>query len=47
MSNFVKRLIRCGYTKERALTVCNDFVKNLTIVDLECFVLSMEKKHVD
>lgn len=47
MKSYVKRLVRCGYSYDRAFTVCKDFVKNLTIVDLECFVLSIEKNHVD
>lgn len=46
MSMYVERLTKCGYTKEKAFEVCRDFIKNLNIVDLECFVWFMEHKHV-
>lgn len=45
MSMYVERLTKCGYTKEKAFEVCRDFMKNLNIVDLECFVWFMEHKH--
>ena len=44
MSTYIKRLVKCGYSKEKAFKVCCDFVRNLGIVDLECFIYSMERK---
>lgn len=47
MNAYAKRLIKCGYSEEKAFKICRDFVKNLGIVDLECFVYAMERKYVD
>ena len=43
MKAYVERLVQCGYSKERAFEVCCDFVRNLGIVDLECFIYSKEQ----
>ena len=44
MQKYIDRLVKCGYTKERAYQVCCDFVRNLPIIELENFVWSMERK---
>ena len=43
MQPYIDRLIRCGYSADRAYSVCSDFVKNLSMEDLEDFVRSVEK----
>lgn len=43
MSKYINRLVKCGYSRQRAKDVCCDFVRNLSFFDLECFVTSMEK----
>lgn len=46
MWTYVKRLIGCGFSLNRAYSVCRDFTNNLPLIDLENFVQSMERKHV-
>lgn len=46
MFKYVNRLMKCGYTKAKAYSVCCDFVTNLSIFDLENFILTMERKNV-
>lgn len=46
MAAYIKRLIRCGYTSGHARQICEDFTRNLSLFDLECFVLSAEMRHV-
>ena len=46
MQKYINRLIKCGYSLERARAVCSDFVRNLPLIELENFVLSMEKNYV-
>lgn len=43
MQKYIDRLVKCGYTKARAYSICCDFVSNLTIFDLENFILTMEQ----
>ena len=43
MNEYIKRLMRCGYSRQRAEKVCIDFMLNLPIFDLEFFVWSVEK----
>lgn len=45
MSAYINRLIKCGYTLGKAHSICVDFIKNLSLVDLECFVISIEGNH--
>lgn len=48
MIKYVNRLVKCGYTYDTAYGVCADFICNLSLFDLECFVQSMENiQHVD
>jgi len=49
MSDFVQRLIRHGYSASEAYTICQSFLKEFTIVELEIFIKSIEKErsHVD
>lgn len=43
MTTYVNRLMKCGYSKERAYSVCQDFARNLPFVELENFVRSKEE----
>lgn len=47
MNEYVDRLIDCGYDRDRALKLCFDFVVNLSVFDLACFVASVEERNVD
>lgn len=51
MEKYVERLIKCGYKRDRATRVCEDFVRNLSVLDLQLFVESTEEvyrgKHVE
>ena len=38
--------MNCGYTEEKARKTCLDFCRNLSLFDLECFVITMEQKNV-
>jgi len=44
MDRYIKRLIRCGYSADRAYCVCFDFAKNLPLIDLEYFIESIERE---
>lgn len=46
MQKYIDRLMKCGYSFDNARKICQDFQKNLSIVDLENFVLSMEKENL-
>ena len=51
MAEYIDRLVRCGYTPEKAKEICLDFSRNLPVFDLELFVKTTEefykKNHVD
>lgn len=47
MTDYINRLIICGYTEAEAKNLCMEMILNLSIVDLECFILSKEKAYVD
>ena len=42
MDKYINRLIKCKYDRASAYKVCVDFIKNLSLFDLECFVTSVE-----
>lgn len=42
MDKYIKRLTKCGYTEGKARQVCMDFVRNLSLFDLECFIWAVE-----
>ena len=44
MRKYVERLVKCGYSRRRAVKVCEDFVRNLPLIDLDFFVCSVEGK---
>ena len=46
MAKYIERLKACGYTTARAYSLCKDFIINLSILDLENFILTMERKNV-
>lgn len=43
MQEYVERLMRCGYSPDRAYCICQDFMKNLPLFDLQLFVESIER----
>lgn len=47
MKEYIRRLIECGYTEDKAEQVCIDFMRNLPLFDLQFFVEAIEKKNVD
>lgn len=47
MDKYVDVLVRHGYTHESALQLCKDFIRNLSLFDLECFVYFVECINVD
>lgn len=42
MKKYVDRLVRCGYSRQRAREVCEEFVRNLSLIDLDFFICSKE-----
>lgn len=44
MISYIIRLMKCGYTYDRARSVCSDFVRNLSLVDLDYFIMTIEGK---
>ena len=51
MDKYIARLIKCGYEPNNALKTCEEFARNLPLVDLELFVQATEeiyrRNHVD
>lgn len=45
MWDYVERLMKCGYPSYKAYCVCQDFIKNLSLIDLQCFIDSMEREY--
>lgn len=45
MQEYIERLIHCGYTKEKAYSLCADFMRNLPLFNLQLFVESIEEEH--
>ena len=45
MSTYINRLVKCGYTIGKARAICIDFIKNLSLIDLECFIMSVERNY--
>lgn len=46
MEKYIRRLIECGYTRAKAYELCCDFVRNLSLFDLENFIYTMETRNV-
>lgn len=42
----VDRLVKCGFTKKAAEQLVRDFIVNLSYINLQFFVESMEKDNV-
>ena len=42
MKKYVDRLVQCGYSRQKAREVCEEFVRNLSLIDLDFFVRSVE-----
>lgn len=47
MKEYINRLIKCGYSYDRARSLCLGFLKDFSLQDLEYFVSFMEKDYVD
>lgn len=43
MNEYVIRLIKCGYSYERAYDLCADFLRNFPLLYLQYFVETVEK----
>ena len=46
MNKYVMRLVRCGYSKTKAISLCEEFSRNLPLISLEWFVESVERRLV-
>lgn len=46
MQKYEQRLVRCGYTKANAHSVCLEFLNNLSLNELEYFVTDLERRNV-
>lgn len=44
MYNYIQRLILCGYSPSDAYSTCYNFIKELTLTELDFFVRSLEKE---
>ena len=45
MQNCINRLIKCGYSTKKAEDLCKDFINNLSIIELWCFIDTIERKN--
>ena len=45
MQEYVARLIRCGFTRDTALTICRYFRREKTLHDLAQYVDEVEKEN--
>lgn len=45
MEEYIRRLMACGYSEERARQLCLDFSHNLHLFDLDHFILFIEKEN--
>lgn len=45
MQDYIKRLMNCGYSLNKAYYICVDFMRNLPLFDLQFFVESVEEKN--
>jgi len=43
MREYIDRLMRCGFSADRAYSICQDFGKNLPLIELENFIQSIER----
>lgn len=43
MAEYIERLVKCGYTPEKAKQICLEFSRNLPVFDLELFVKTTEE----
>ena len=45
MSDYVQRLIRCGYSPSEAYSTCYNFIKEFSIRDLQTFITCLEEEY--
>lgn len=43
MSEYIDRLVRCGYSMDKAIDTYRDFLRNFTIAELDIYVRQVEK----
>lgn len=46
MQKYEQRLIKCGYTEDAAHKLCLDFLRNLSLNELEFFIVDLETRYV-
>lgn len=46
MEEYIRRLMACGYSKEKAKQICLNFSNNLHLFDLEYFIGFIEKENL-
>jgi len=44
MKAYIERLIKCGYSRRKATQICEEFIRNLPLIDLDFFVWSVERR---
>lgn len=49
MSEYVNRLIKCGYSPTHAYATCQNFIKEFSLCELVKFIVALEEEnaHVD
>lgn len=47
MDKYINVLVKHGYTHESATRLCIDFMRNLSLFDLECFITFVGCTDVD
>lgn len=47
MKEYINRLITCGFTYDKARSLCLDFLKDFSTQDLDYFISFLEKPYVD
>ena len=45
MDKYIDRLVKCGYERNKAVRTCEEFTRNLPLVDLELFVEATEEQY--
>lgn len=45
MSDYIQRLIQCGYSPSEAYSTCYDFIKEFSLQDLQAFIVCLEEAY--
>ena len=46
MPVYINRLIKCGYSYDKARNLCLEYTRNLSLLDLEYLIETLEKHYV-